>query len=140
MFLSSHRFGSACWVYLYGPRGSFLQSSTLLRLPCFSSSRCRTPVLPGHHLSLDTTISGFILLSFSAFGRVFYRLPDDLIIETFQQIAGEKKNSKGCCRWKKITMCLVSVQMPLHRCSCHLLTICLISCGTNTLHACFSVR
>lgn len=96
------------------PSGYFFKACCLSFCPFISSLRRQTPSLPEHHVSLGTTVTGshtsHSLRSFLLLG-VFQRFPVDLIIETFQQIAGENITPKVVASRGRITMLLISVQI-----------------------------
>lgn len=85
------------------------------------------------------------VLFFPPFG-IFFFFRDSLTIslEIFHQIAGEYITPKLVARRGKITMPLKSVHISQQQRSCHLLTICQVSCGgehhPSLLYTLYSVK
>lgn len=120
--------------YLYEPRGSFFK--------LFFLSFSFLAEMSNSYVTWASSVSWYSYqwiytpaLSIFCFFEVFHRFPVDLIIEMFQQLAGENITPKVVASRRKITKLLISVQISLQRCSCHLLTICFISCGANAAQA-----
>lgn len=104
------------------PSGYFFRVCHLCLSVLFSPLRCQTPPLPGNQLSLGTTVTGLYTSyspppppppSFGSFSRYgfFFLFPVDLIMETFQQIAGENITPKLVVSRGEITMLFTSVQI-----------------------------
>lgn len=101
--------------------------------PSCASLRCQT--LPPSSVSWYNH-QRFLSLSFATVFLllgVFCTFPLGLIIKTFQQIPGESITPKVVASRGKITLLHISLQISLQHCSCHLLTIRLISCGANAV-------
>lgn len=86
------------------PSGSLFKVFHLFFCPFLSSIRCQSCLLPGCQLSLDTSNSRFYtppqLNTKWTFGSFFGTFPVDLIICTFQVLAGENITPKVVAGWK----------------------------------------